>query len=71
MRGVEPDHVLDLLLDAVGVGGGQVDLVEHRQDLEVVVERLVDVGERLRLDALAASTTRRAPSQAASERDTS
>ena len=51
--GVEADHVLDLLLDAVGVGGGQVDLVEDGQDLEVVVERLVDVGERLRLHALA------------------
>ena len=51
--GVEPDHLLDLLLDAVGVGGRQVDLVEDGQDLEVVVERLVDVGERLRLHALA------------------
>ena len=51
--GVEPDHVLDLLLDLVGLGGRQIDLVEHRHDLVVVVERLVDVGERLRLDALA------------------
>ena len=51
--GVEPDHVLDLLLDLVGLGGRQIDLVEHRHDLVVVVDRLVDVGERLRLDALA------------------
>ena len=51
--GVEADHVLDLLLDLVGLGGGQVDLVEDRDDLVVVVDRLVDVGERLRLDALA------------------
>ncbi len=51
--GVEPDHVLDLLLDLVGLGGRQIDLVEHRHDLVVVVERLIDVGERLRLDALA------------------
>ena len=50
--GVEADHVLDLLLDALGLGGGQVDLVEDRHDLVVGVERLVDVGERLRLDAL-------------------
>ena len=50
--GVEPDHVLDLLLDLVGLGRRQVDLVEDRHDLVVVVERLVDVGERLRLDAL-------------------
>ena len=50
--GVEPDHVLDLLPDLVGLGRRQVDLVEDRHDLVVVVERLVDVGERLRLDAL-------------------
>ena len=30
----------------------QVDLVQHRDDREVVVERQVDVGERLRLHAL-------------------
>ena len=51
--GIEADHVLDLLLDAVTVRRRQVDLVEDGQDLEIVVERLVDVGERLRLDALA------------------
>ena len=51
--GIEPDHVLDLLLDAVAVGGRQVDLVEDGEDLEIVVERLVDVGQRLRLHALA------------------
>ena len=51
--GVEADHVLDLLLDPLGLGGRQVDLVEDRHDLVVVVDRLVDVGERLRLDALA------------------
>ena len=34
-------------------GGGQVDLVEDGDDLVIVVERLVDVGERLRLHALA------------------
>ena len=30
----------------------QVDLVEHRDDVQVVLEREVEVGERLRLDAL-------------------
>ena len=56
--GVDADHVLDLLLDPLRLGGRQVDLVEDRDDLVVVVDRLVDVGERLRLDALA---TRRPP----------
>ena len=50
---VEADHVLDLLPDAIGLGGGQVDLVEHRHDLMAGVERVIDVGEGLRLDPLA------------------
>ncbi len=50
--GVEPDHVLDLLAHPVGLGGGQVDLVEDRHDLVMVVERLIDIGQRLRLDPL-------------------
>ena len=36
----------------LGLGGGEVDLVDHRHDLMVVLDRLVDVGERLRLDPL-------------------
>ena len=44
--------VLDLLLDPLGLGRRQVDLVEHRDDLVVGVDRLVGVRERLRLDAL-------------------
>ena len=51
--GVEADDVLDLLLDAVGLGRGQVDLVEDGNDLMAGVDRLIDIGERLRLDALA------------------
>ena len=50
--GVEADDVLDLLLDALGLGGGQVDLVEDRDDLVLGVQRLVDVGQRLGFDAL-------------------
>ena len=52
LDGVEADDLLDLLPDPLGLGGGQVDLVDHRHDLVVVLDRLVDVGERLRLDAL-------------------
>ena len=50
---VEADHLLDLFLDALWLGRGQVDLVEDRDDLVVVFDRLVDIGERLRLDTLA------------------
>ena len=52
LRGVDADHLLDLLLDPVRIGGGQVDLVEDRDDLVVGVDGLIDVGERLGLDAL-------------------
>ena len=40
-------------LHLFGLGRGQVDLVEHRHDLMARIERVVDVGERLRFDALA------------------
>jgi len=53
VRGVEPDHVLDLLLHRRRIGGRQIDLVEHRHNLMAGVDRLVNVGKRLRLDALA------------------
>ena len=49
---VEADDLLDLLPHALGVGGGEVDLVDDGDDLVVVLDRLVDVGQRLRLDAL-------------------
>ena len=52
VRGIEADHFLDLLLHPIGLGGGQVDLVQDRHDLVVGVERVIDVRERLRFDAL-------------------
>ena len=52
VSGVETDHVLDLAGDALRIGGGQVDLVHHGHDLEVVLDREVGVRERLRLDSL-------------------
>ena len=53
VRGVDADHVLDLLAHALGLGGRQVDLVEHRHDFEIGIDRLIDIGERLRFHALA------------------
>ena len=53
MRGIEADHFLDLLLDALGLGRRQVDLVEDGHDFMAGIERVIDIGERLRLDALA------------------
>ena len=51
--GVEPDDLLDLLFGALDIGAGQIDFVDHRNNFEPVIEREIDVGERLRLDPLA------------------
>ena len=52
VRGIKPDHVLDLLAHPAGLGGRQVDLVEDRNDLVIVVDRLIDIGKRLCLHPL-------------------
>ena len=49
---VEADDVLDLPAGFLDLRPGQVDLVDDRDDLEVVVHREVRVRQRLRLDAL-------------------
>ena len=46
------EQVGDLLGDALGLGAGQVELVEHRDELEAVLDREVRVRDGLRLDAL-------------------
>ncbi len=53
VRRVEPDHVLDLLLDLRGFSGRKIDLVEHRHNLVAVVDGLIHIRKRLRLNALA------------------
>jgi hypothetical protein len=53
VRGVDADHVLDLLPDPLGLRGGQVNLVEHGDDLMPSVESVIDIRQRLSLDPLA------------------
>ncbi len=50
---IQSQVVVDLLLHSFDVGAGQVDLVDHGDDLEVVLDGHVHVGEGLRLDTLA------------------
>jgi len=52
IRGVDADHILDLLADAFRFGRRQVDLVQNRHDLVVGINRLIHIGQRLRLDPL-------------------
>ena len=51
-RGLDADDLLDLLGDPLGLGRGEVYLVDNRQDFVIVLDRLVDIGERLRLHPL-------------------
>ena len=44
--------ILDLLLHTPGIGGRQVDLVDHGADLQLVLHGEIGVRQRLRLDAL-------------------
>src|SRR5262249_5288783 len=53
IAGIEADDVFNLLLDLCRLGGGQIDLVEHRHNFMTVVDRLVDIGECLGFDPLA------------------
>ncbi len=52
VAGIEADDFLDLLPDNFRLGGGQVDLVDDRQDFQVGVDRQVDIGQGLGFDAL-------------------
>ena len=44
---INADDLLDLLLHLFRIGRRQIDLVEHREDLEIVVESKIDVRQRL------------------------
>ena len=50
--GVAADDAREFLGVLLGVGAGQVDLVQHGDDVQVGLERQVQVRQRLRLDAL-------------------
>lgn len=71
-HGGDADDVLDLVLDLQRTGGRQVDLVHHGDDLQPGVNGKVGIGQRLGPPMpCEASTTSTAPSQAASDRETS
>jgi hypothetical protein len=67
----DADDVLDLLDHTLGLGRGQVDLVQHRHDLDALLDARVAVGDRLRLDALRRVDDEQRAFAAASERETS
>ena len=46
------DDVLYLLLDLLRHGAGQVDLVDHGEDVQIMFQSQINIGESLRLDTL-------------------
>jgi hypothetical protein len=52
VRAFDHQHLLDLAAHPLDVGGRQIDLVDDRDDREVLAQRQMIVGERLRLDPL-------------------
>ncbi len=49
---IQADDILDFLAHLFRFRGGQVDLVEHRHDLMIMLDRLVNIGQSLRFHAL-------------------
>ena len=51
--GAQADDILDFLLDLRRPGRGQIDLIDDREDLQVVVDGKIGVGQGLGFHALA------------------
>ena len=49
---VNADHVLDFMPDLLGTRRRQIDLVQHGQNSQVIVDGLISICQRLRLHAL-------------------
>ena len=47
-----PITLFDLLANALGLRRRQIDLVDDRNDFQIVMQRQIGIGERLRLHAL-------------------
>jgi hypothetical protein len=52
VAGIAAQQVGDLAGDPIGLGARQVDLVDHRDQLQAALDRQIGVGHRLRLDSL-------------------
>jgi len=68
---VESDDVLDLVPDHLGLRARQIDLVDDRDHLQIVLDGQVGVRQVCASTPCVASTSSSAPSHAASERVTS
>ena len=49
---VQADHVFNLLANPVRLGRRQIDLVDHRNNFQIVMQRQIGIRQRLRFHAL-------------------
>ena len=52
IAGIEPDHFFDLFANPLRLGRGQIDLIDYRNNFEIMVQREISIRERLRFHAL-------------------
>ncbi len=52
VAGIEPDHFFNLLANALRLGRGQIDLIDYRNNFEIMVQREISIRQRLRFHAL-------------------
>ncbi len=52
IMGVNADDLLNLVFDPLRLGSWQVDLVQYRKDLQVIIQRQIDIGQGLGLNPL-------------------
>ena len=52
IAGIESDHFLDLFANALRLGGWKVDLIDDRNNFQIMVQREIRIRQRLRFHAL-------------------
>ena len=50
--GIEADHLFNLFANALRLGRRQINLIDHRNNFEIVVDGQIRIRQRLRLNAL-------------------
>ena len=49
---LQPDHVFDFILYPLGLGAGKINLVDHRKDIQIMIQRQIYISQSLGFDPL-------------------
>ena len=49
---LDADDILDFLRHTIRIGRRKIDFIDHRKDLEIMIQRQIGIRQRLRLDTL-------------------